>query len=390
MTESIHLRPATPGDATTIAALATQVFLDTYTTHGVRPDLAREAFHHYSPAAFESRLAEAQRRFILAEEGDGLAGFAEVLCVSRAAPAGGMVGAELVRLYVQPAYQGAGLGRKLIREAERLAAESAAPCLWLTAWDGNLNAIAFYSRMGYEDVGETTYSFEGNTYGNRVLARPTHASPSETMRNYYAARAREYDQVYAKPERQRDLRAIEMWLPTVFGDAEVLEVACGTGYWTQFIAPRARGVLAIDASRETLDIARSRENVGNVRFVVGDAYALPVGPRTFRACFAGFWISHVPLSRLGAFLHELRRTLQPGAKVVLLDNRYVEGSSTPVSGEDAEGNTWQTRTLADGSTHRVLKNFPTEAGMRRALEGVAGDVRFHQWQFYWAVEYVSI
>jgi hypothetical protein len=44
--------------------------------------------------------------------------------------------------------------------------------------------------------------------------------------------------------------------------------------------------------------------------------------------------------------------------VVFLDNRFVPGSSTPIAESDAEGNTYQVRTLADGSTHRVLKNFP--------------------------------
>ena len=67
-----------------------------------------------------------------------------------------------------------------------------------------------------------------------------------SMRSYYAARAPEYDAIYLKPERQADLRAIEHWLPPVFAGANVLEVACGTGYWTQFLAPVAASVLAVD------------------------------------------------------------------------------------------------------------------------------------------------
>ena len=61
--------------------------------------------------------------------------------------------------------------------------------------------------------------------------------------DYYAARAPEYDLVYAKPERQSDLRAIEAWLPPVLGQGSVLEVACGTGYWTRCFAPHLREVL---------------------------------------------------------------------------------------------------------------------------------------------------
>src|SRR6186997_2665379 len=77
---------------------------------------------------------------------------------------------------------------------------------------------------------------------------------STTMQSYYAARASEYDRVYLKPERQPDLRQIEQWLPSVLAGATVLEVACGTGYWTRFIAPVASAVVALDSSPETLRI----------------------------------------------------------------------------------------------------------------------------------------
>lgn len=58
------------------------------------------------------------------------------------------------------------------------------------------------------------------------------ASPEASMAAYYAARATEYEAVYAKPERQADLRLLEAWLPGVFAGRRVLEVAAGTGWWT--------------------------------------------------------------------------------------------------------------------------------------------------------------
>ncbi len=166
-----RLRLAVPDDAVTIAALSVQVFLDTYATEGVRPDLAREAFETYSAEAFAKRLAQAERTFILAEVESGLLGYAEVLLASLPAPAGGMSGAELVRLYVQPAAQRRGIGRALLARAERAALSATLATVWLTAWEGNDDARAFYRRVGYADVGATTYTFQGNTYGNRVLAR---------------------------------------------------------------------------------------------------------------------------------------------------------------------------------------------------------------------------
>jgi demethylmenaquinone methyltransferase/2-methoxy-6-polyprenyl-1,4-benzoquinol methylase len=212
-------------------------------------------------------------------------------------------------------------------------------------------------------------------------------SDADVMRAYYAARAAEYDRVYDKPERQQDLRAIERWLPSVFGSKSILEVACGTGYWTRFLAPVAARITAVDASIETLNIANARVAAPHVQFIVGDAYRLPVAPLAFDAGFAGFWFSHVPRARVAAFLRGFHGAMASGAKVVLLDNRYVDGSSTPIAEHDAEGNTYQMRRLDDGSKHRVLKNFPSEEELRHAFAGVARELRLHEWQHFWALEY---
>jgi ubiquinone/menaquinone biosynthesis C-methylase UbiE len=209
------------------------------------------------------------------------------------------------------------------------------------------------------------------------------------MQDYYAARAPEYDKVYLKPERQSDLRMIEHWLPPIFEGANVLEVACGTGYWTQFIAPVASHMLAIDTAPETIAIARDRVPTGKVQFLVGDAYALPQLEHKLNAAFAGFWFSHVPKTRTREFLLGLNAALMPGTRVVLLDNLFVAGSSSAISETDPDGNTYQTRHLGNGTTHRVLKNFPAEAELRTLMEGIGMRVNYKTWQYFWALEYVT-
>lgn len=208
-----------------------------------------------------------------------------------------------------------------------------------------------------------------------------------TLQAYYAARAAEYDEVYLKPERQADLRAIERWLSSRFIDAHVLEVACGTGYWTQFIAPLASAITAVDATEETLKIAEQRVRNNDVHFVVGDAYALPHIEGNFDAAFAGFWFSHVPKERRQEFLSGLHARLKPGARVILLDNRYVENSSSPIVEHDANGNTFQTRSLKDGEKHRVLKNFPDEVELHSLLGGSGKNAVFKTWPYFWAFKY---
>jgi SAM-dependent methyltransferase len=209
------------------------------------------------------------------------------------------------------------------------------------------------------------------------------------LQAYYAARANEYDEVYSKPERQTDLRAMERWLPPLLSGRRVLEIACGTGYWTQFIEIVAKRLVAIDVAAETLRIARERVPDERVSFLVGDAYCIPPDLGSFNAAFAGFWFSHIPRSRQREFFLHLNERLEPGSRVVLLDNLYVEGSSTPASNPDFEGNTYQLRPLADGSVHRVLKNFPTEQELRSLVGDGGDDAQFTTWQHYWGFNYAT-
>jgi SAM-dependent methyltransferase len=211
----------------------------------------------------------------------------------------------------------------------------------------------------------------------------------ESMQRYYAQRAAIYERVYFKPERQADLRAIEAWLPAQFAGRRVLEIACGTGWWTPFGARDCAHWLATDLNPETMAIARGKPlPAGKVEFAAVDAYALTgLEGRAFDAAFAGFWWSHVPLARLAAWLELLHGKLDAGARVVMLDNRFVEGSSTPLSRRDPEGNTYQQRPLDDGSAHEVLKNFPTRDEAFAALGPRARRPTWIEHQHYWLLAY---
>ena len=101
-----------------------------------------------------------------------------------------------------------------------------------------------------------------------------HSSKPETMGAYYARRAAGYERIYAKPERQDELRALEAALPALFEGRRVLEIACGTGWWTPHGAQRAAAWLATDLNPETMAIARTKPLPACVRFATVDAWTL--------------------------------------------------------------------------------------------------------------------
>jgi len=214
-------------------------------------------------------------------------------------------------------------------------------------------------------------------------------SVEQDMAAYYAQRAAYYERVYFKPERQHDLRAMEAWIAQPFAGRDVLELAGGTGWWTPHGATHAQHWLATDLNEETLAVARAKPGLpASVEFSLADAYTLQgLDGRRFNAAFTGCWWSHVPLPRLPAWLATLHGALDPGAKVVMLDNSFVQTSSTPIHRQDLEGNTYQWRVLDDGSRHEVVKNFPTLAQASAVLGPRARHVTWHAWEHYWALEY---
>ena len=211
----------------------------------------------------------------------------------------------------------------------------------------------------------------------------------EDMQSYYAQRAATYERVYFKPERQNDLRAMEAWISGPFKDRRVLEIACGTGWWTAHGARDCTQWLATDLNPQTMAVAQNKTlPAGKVAFAKVDAYTMAeLGNTHFGAAFAGCWWSHVLLQDLPQWLTLLHSKLESGARVVFLDNSFVQTSSTPITRRDAQGNTYQNRSLDDSSQHEVLKNFPSRDEAFAMLGPRARRPQWIDFEHYWVLSY---
>ena len=137
------------------------------------------------------------------------------------------------------------------------------------------------------------------------------ASSDDVIKRYYRERAPVYDRVYMYPERRGDLRYLERHIPNQFAGRDVLEVAAGTGYWTQFICRKANSILATDAIVESLAQIKQRGVTDTVSTQIVDAYSLDELHEIYTGAFAGLWFSHVPVERRREWLVSLHRRLDP-------------------------------------------------------------------------------
>jgi SAM-dependent methyltransferase len=209
---------------------------------------------------------------------------------------------------------------------------------------------------------------ERNTHANTNTVRPR-ADPHAA---YYAARASEYDVSvgYGTPLVERHLAALQARLQAELKDHDTLELACGTGYWTNVVAATARSIRATDRDAASLALAQARmASSDHVQCQHADAYSLEGVSGSFSAAFALFWWSHMPKSTIPAFLSTLHGKLTPGARVIFADQLPYEWHGKRRF--DDEGNLLEERSLLDGTRFEIIKNFPTEAELAGLLAGMA-------------------
>jgi SAM-dependent methyltransferase len=202
----------------------------------------------------------------------------------------------------------------------------------------------------------------------------------EEMQTYYARRAPVYDASmgYDDPAKVALVRDIIASLQRQLEGREVLELACGPGFWTQFVSEVARSITATDYNETTLAQARlKRFDRRNVSLRVADAYDLSSVAGDFDAAYAVDWFAHVPMSRVQGFLSGLHQHLRPGARVVFCDQ--LPGAESLTGMRDGEGNHLQERTLQDGSSYRVIKHFLSDDELHEMFGGHTDELEIQRY-----------
>lgn len=204
---------------------------------------------------------------------------------------------------------------------------------------------------------------------------------------YYLERAKDYEQIYEKPERQEDLKKLRIILKDLFFAKSVFEIACGTRYWTQFISETAKSIFAIDINETLIEIAQSKKYESPTTFEKADIYNLTNTNEKFDSGFGGFIWSHIPKQELDVFLSGFISNISPGGLVVFVDNQYVDGSNTPIDSKDENGNTYQIRKLSNGNNFKVIKNFPADKEIFDIIDPIGSDIKIEHLKYFWILKF---
>lgn len=213
---------------------------------------------------------------------------------------------------------------------------------------------------------------------------------------YYRARSGEYDDWFYRLNRYDhgaelnrewfdEAREVRLALHRQGHVDEALELACGTGIWTQELARLAGRVTALDASTEMIAINRAKLNARNVEYKQVDLFNWQP-EQQYDLVFFSFWLSHVPPERLESFLATVNRAVRPGGRIFLIDSRHEQNSSATDHPLREDEHIYRTRKLSDGSLYTIVKVFyePDDLSATLQTAGFQPDARTTEHYFIYA------
>lgn len=164
------VRLATPADAESLSAFAERAFRETYSTLNTPENLAQYIGDNFRIEHMQAQISATQTQVWLLESGAELAGYA----VLRPAPAPDALRSvqcmELQRFYIGQPYHGLGFAARLMTAVKESAATLGNKAVWLSVWENNPRAIAFYRKAGYEPSGNRIFMFGSEAQTDLILS----------------------------------------------------------------------------------------------------------------------------------------------------------------------------------------------------------------------------
>jgi demethylmenaquinone methyltransferase/2-methoxy-6-polyprenyl-1,4-benzoquinol methylase len=205
---------------------------------------------------------------------------------------------------------------------------------------------------------------------------------------YYRARAPEYDEWFRREgsyDLGPDVKAawldevgvVERALERVAPKGRILELASGTGWWSERLSQYTTDLTCVDAAPEALEIARSR--APRARFVVADLFRWEPEAQ-FDFVFFSFWLSHVPHTRFEAFWALVDRCLTQHGRAFFIDNLHtplleLEGGAAFRPYETPDGVV--SRRLNDGREYRAVKVHHATEDLAKRLAALGWRTEVH-------------
>ena len=290
-------------------------------------------------------------------------------------------------MWVRPERRGHGIGRALVEAVVAHARSLGAEVVILRVTESNPAAIGLYASCGFIGTPDPPEPpRDGSALMTSAMWLPL-GDPSDdellrTQMTYYDDQAHEYeDQWFRRGAHDggaednarwfEETAVVEAMVAELDASGDVLDLAAGSGVWTRLLAPRARRLVAVDASPRMLAQNRAHYGEPHVEYARDDVFSWCTDDR-FDLIVMGFFISHVPPARFEELWARLRTWLRRGGCVWLVDERWQPGF--PRAGRRSLGGPSHAHRRRLGGRHyTIVKLFYTPEELAAKLDALGWD-----------------
>ena len=167
----INIRIAGPSDADLLIELGRTSFYEAFAEETSPEDMAEHLKTAFKIEDITEQLQSEQSLFIIIESGSVAAGYAHLYhadpprCVNTVSPI------QLVRFYLRRQYYGRNLGNALMKACLEKARSKGFESVWLSTWEMNHRANAFYKRWDFEIIGRAKFKVGSDIQNDFIFAR---------------------------------------------------------------------------------------------------------------------------------------------------------------------------------------------------------------------------
>jgi len=215
---------------------------------------------------------------------------------------------------------------------------------------------------------------------------------------YYKALAPDYEQWFLRQgrydhgleQRQKwfqEVEAVRKRLDEFQPRGKVLELACGTGLWTQQLLVHARQITAIDASAEVLELNQQKVQSTKVKYFQTDIFTWQPD-ELYDVIFFSFWLSHVPPEYFEPFWQMVARGLESDGRVFFIDSKPEQNSTAHDHQIDPHAQTMRRR-LNDGSEYEIVKIYYNGRHLEERLSGLGWKIEVNETPSYFILGHGS-
>ncbi|GEN48158.1 GNAT family N-acetyltransferase [Ligilactobacillus pobuzihii] len=167
----LKIKPVTLNQLAQLQEISRQTFLDTFGSDNTSTNMQAYLNEAYSAKKLTNELKDPNSFFFFACFDKTILGYLKLNVNNAQTEKMPQNALEIERIYVKKEYKHQRIGTKLFQKALDLAKSQQKNTLWLGVWENNPVALKFYSKLGFEQIGDHIFQLGDDPQRDLIMQK---------------------------------------------------------------------------------------------------------------------------------------------------------------------------------------------------------------------------